>query len=351
VFGMAMAFTSFGCGGGDDDDDDDDTDDDIDDDTDDDTEEPPAAPSDLTAAAVSDSEIELAWQDNSDDEDGFKIERQTGSKAWEEVAAVGADVESYTDSELDCGTEYTYRVYAFNDVGNSDYSNEASATTDECIFYGNVLKVYDPDSGSASAFYEDPNYNDNFNSGQFEVEYLLYWSDEELPSDYAGMAFRFWQNYSGTYYLEMSIDAYKYDGSPRIETLDASSGNWVVCYEPLEYNTWYTITVQINPDGDPGATNSTFSVLVNGSPTSCADFGFIWDDAPLAAIQFFAYSDYDGSNPSRLNIAYIDNIVITKDKAEIFAEDWEDDTVGDPPGDPWTYENEPNAYMEIIELE
>ncbi|MDQ7054057.1 MAG: fibronectin type III domain-containing protein [candidate division KSB1 bacterium] len=37
---------------------------------------PPAAPSNLTATAVSTSQIDLSWTDNSNNEDGFKIERK-----------------------------------------------------------------------------------------------------------------------------------------------------------------------------------------------------------------------------------------------------------------------------------
>ena len=40
---------------------------------------PPAAPSTLTAAAASATRIDLSWQDNSNDETGFRIERATGA--------------------------------------------------------------------------------------------------------------------------------------------------------------------------------------------------------------------------------------------------------------------------------
>ena len=39
----------------------------------------PAAPSDLAATAISTTQIDLAWQDHSDVDKGFKIERKTGS--------------------------------------------------------------------------------------------------------------------------------------------------------------------------------------------------------------------------------------------------------------------------------
>ena len=88
---------------------------------------PPAAPSGLTATAVSSSQIDLRWQDNSDNEDGFKIERRTGAESYTEIATVGFDVETYSDTGL--GSTYHYQVRAYKDVVNSAYSNEASATT------------------------------------------------------------------------------------------------------------------------------------------------------------------------------------------------------------------------------
>jgi len=42
---------------------------------------PPNAPSGLTATAVSQHQINLAWADNSSDESGFKIERSPFSPA------------------------------------------------------------------------------------------------------------------------------------------------------------------------------------------------------------------------------------------------------------------------------
>lgn len=89
-----------------------------------------AAPSDLEASAASSSEIDLFWTDNSDNEEGFRIERKTGSGGdYSQVTTVDPDIESYRDSGLDAGTTYYYRVLAYTSDSVSDYSNEASATT------------------------------------------------------------------------------------------------------------------------------------------------------------------------------------------------------------------------------
>ncbi|KKK50104.1 hypothetical protein LCGC14_3128360, partial [marine sediment metagenome] len=52
---------------------------------------PPAAPSGLSATAISKTEIDLSWTDNADNETGFKIERSKRvNTAFAQVATVGA---------------------------------------------------------------------------------------------------------------------------------------------------------------------------------------------------------------------------------------------------------------------
>jgi len=91
---------------------------------------PPAAPSSLGASAVSGTQINLTWTDNSGNETGFKVERKTGSGgSWSQIATPGANATSYNDTGLSNGTQYYYRVRATNATGDSGYSNEANATT------------------------------------------------------------------------------------------------------------------------------------------------------------------------------------------------------------------------------
>lgn len=91
----------------------------------------PNAPSNLTASPVSSSQVNLAWSDNSGNEDGFKIERCTGNNCnnFVQIAQVGPNVTTYPNTGLSPNTRYRYRVRAFNAVGNSAYSNIAQAKT------------------------------------------------------------------------------------------------------------------------------------------------------------------------------------------------------------------------------
>lgn len=90
---------------------------------------PPLPPGNLAATATSASAIHLGWTDQSDNEQGFQIERAIGTAAFAPIAATGANATSFTDSGLEANTAYSYRVRAFNAAGGSAYSNTASATT------------------------------------------------------------------------------------------------------------------------------------------------------------------------------------------------------------------------------
>jgi serine protease AprX len=91
----------------------------------------PAAPTSLTAVALSATSIRLNWADNSTNETGFEIQRCSGRRctSFATITTVGANATTYTDSSLVKATSYTYRVQATNLIGDSAWSNAATATT------------------------------------------------------------------------------------------------------------------------------------------------------------------------------------------------------------------------------
>jgi len=94
--------------------------------------QPPAAPTNLTAIAVACDQIDLEWTDNSDNENGFKIERSEDGLNFTQIDTVGANVKTYSDTELAENTQYWYQVKAYNAGGSSAYSYVASDTTYPC---------------------------------------------------------------------------------------------------------------------------------------------------------------------------------------------------------------------------
>lgn len=88
----------------------------------------PANPSGLAVVQNSGVNAALTWQDNSGDENGFRVERKVSpTGAWSTLASLGAGVTSHTDSGPFTNNEiYYYRVVALNGAGDSPASNEAS---------------------------------------------------------------------------------------------------------------------------------------------------------------------------------------------------------------------------------
>jgi endonuclease/exonuclease/phosphatase family metal-dependent hydrolase len=108
------------------------------------SEDIPLRPTNLSTSVLSASKIKLTWNDKSDNEDGFKIERKYGS-GWIQKATVLSNSTAYSDTGLSANTTYTYRVCAYNGFGDSDYSNKVSATTESG---GGGTTVYITETGS-----------------------------------------------------------------------------------------------------------------------------------------------------------------------------------------------------------
>jgi YVTN family beta-propeller protein len=112
---------------------------------------PPNPPSNLRATRKGTYEISITWDDNSDDELGFRIIRKHYIYGtYSQIAVLGEDATTYTESGLESNSNYYYKVAAFNHVGFSDYSDEAyEATGDDssgCFIataaYGSVLEPH-----------------------------------------------------------------------------------------------------------------------------------------------------------------------------------------------------------------
>ena len=90
------------------------------------------APSGLTATGDSVAgTVSLAWTDGSNNEDGFIVQRQVDSGAWDNsYDTVGANVIAYLDDNHGGGrlpdATYTYRVVASNGNGRNRSAPAAS---------------------------------------------------------------------------------------------------------------------------------------------------------------------------------------------------------------------------------
>lgn len=74
--------------------------------------------------------VQLDWQDNSNNEDGFIVMRSDDFGAnYSNVGSVGSDTETFNDNNITSQTTYYYKVYAYNGIGNSGFSNIVNINT------------------------------------------------------------------------------------------------------------------------------------------------------------------------------------------------------------------------------
>ncbi|MDZ7363231.1 MAG: metallophosphoesterase [candidate division KSB1 bacterium] len=156
---------------------------------------PPAAPNNLVATAAGSEKINLTWNDQANNESGFKIERKTSEGAYAEIATVGANVTSYTNTGLTSGTTYFYRVRAHNNIGNSAYSNQASAATltssTVTLIAKNAVWKYEASGSDLGATWQQINSHDaNWSSGNGALGFGESYIYTPLPSGKSTYYFR-----------------------------------------------------------------------------------------------------------------------------------------------------------------
>ncbi|HET6385052.1 MAG TPA: protease pro-enzyme activation domain-containing protein [Armatimonadota bacterium] len=118
---------------------------------------PPGDPTNLTAVAVSTSEIDLSW--TGDKAARFAVNRSTDGVNFSQVGLTPTGAVSFADTGLSAGTLYTYRLKAIGIGGASGDSNTTSATTlkngsvSSGISMVSVPYIYSGGAGDAAAVF------------------------------------------------------------------------------------------------------------------------------------------------------------------------------------------------------
>jgi len=180
----------------------------------------PLEPSLLTVEPVSSTVfyLGLKWQDNSDNEKGFKIERSQDGANFSEISVTNAETTGFEDYAVNATAVYYYRVKAFNDFGSSPYSNVFSTFTYnnsdsedvpvapsflEATFLGSsttlnrINLTWQDNSSNEDTFVLEKSFNNKsfFRLKTFEANYIGY-NDYEIDSSttyyYRVQAFNEW---------------------------------------------------------------------------------------------------------------------------------------------------------------
>jgi len=108
-------------------------------------------PTDVVATPISDTEIDITFKDNADDEDNHRLERKLGAGEWGFLVNLEPNKDFYRDTGLVKGSSYTYRVRA--EAAPADptaYATSSQVTTIEEPSTPTLAAILDADTKDKS---------------------------------------------------------------------------------------------------------------------------------------------------------------------------------------------------------
>lgn len=123
------------------------------------------SPDELKAEIINSVIVKLTWNDNSNNELGFIVERKKDESEFQILDSTSADTYEYIDSSIVAGGTYHYRIKAYNDYSESSYSDTSSVTI--------TTTGIETESKNNFSFKVFQNYPNPFNSStviEFEIE-------------------------------------------------------------------------------------------------------------------------------------------------------------------------------------
>lgn len=91
---------------------------------------PPSAPTNLRVAGRTQVSVQIAWNDASNNELGFQVERSdNGGASFSQIAVLGVGSDTYNATGLSPATSYRFRVRSYNSGGESDFASTVTAET------------------------------------------------------------------------------------------------------------------------------------------------------------------------------------------------------------------------------
>lgn len=101
----------------------------------------PLSPAALNMVVASNTRIDLHWDDKSNNENGFIIERKTDSGSFMQVGTVNENITDFTDTGVTAGHTYSYRVFSTNFFGSSSSSTNIVSCSTTTVYAPYILSV------------------------------------------------------------------------------------------------------------------------------------------------------------------------------------------------------------------
>lgn len=218
----------------------------------------PNAPTNLKTIYVFTNAINIKWDDNSSNENGFVIERSLDGFLWTQRDRVTADNTDYFDVGLMTNTKYYYRVYAYNSYGNSAYSNVINAVP----YLPFLCSI-----GSDTVSVPYPFYT-TFTDSRTQ---MLYKRSEMVGICNVGYIWAIGYYYNGTAVMNLSSCTIKMKNTTDSVITGFNSTGWTTVYNgPLSFTHQGWNTFNLSPSFTADITKNLLVEVCFHSPTSLA---------------------------------------------------------------------------------
>jgi len=137
----------------------------------------PEVPTGLQAA-YSSPNVQLSWTDESNNEVGFGIQRNVDNHGFTTIGTVSANTTQFEDTAIVPLTDIVYRVFSYNSVGNSDFSQTASVSIPEETFVIRLETTEEVDD----SFLDPDNPDTNYGSSSYVDEMFHFILKFNFPS-------------------------------------------------------------------------------------------------------------------------------------------------------------------------
>lgn len=205
----------------------------------------PAAPSSLDAQTASCNQVNLYWNDNSGNEEGYKVYRN-GSY----VGQVGMNGTSYQDTGLNGNTSYSYYVRAFRGSIESDASNTVDITTPSCPPPMPDLRPYAP---SGYPYPVVPSSIQNTHEVNALIAGQTTYFDWYFINSGGSVA-------PATFYVELWVDDTRYVRYPQLDFYPGWVGGFDDWAETIVTPGWHTVRLIADPDNTVTESDETNNV-------------------------------------------------------------------------------------------
>lgn len=174
------------------------------------------APSNLTfetntvATPLASTTVVLNWNDNSNNEANFVLERSLDGIDFEQIAELAANTTTYTDTNVVHSTKYYYRLKAINKTDSSNYSEVFEVVTEAAPA---PVKATNPTPENGSYFLELPveNFNLAWKGNIDATKYTVYFGTDpenlspltdvsysenpsfQIPTDLTSRVYYYWR--------------------------------------------------------------------------------------------------------------------------------------------------------------